>query len=340
MAKRTPSISVVIPAYNVGEYLGETIESALSQRVENTEIIVVNDGSTDNTADVMRSFKDRIRPIHQENRGVASARNVGLKSAHGELIAFLDGDDIWHSDNLLIKKAILADNPGLGGVFGDFEIFESTTTIKESGIKHLYSVFVRNGWDVADLFSESSELKVRSGTHVQTYAGKVFGKLFLGNFILTSTLVLRRSVLDEVGLFNVKYATNEDYDFFLRLAKTTSLGFADVPMVRYRRHASQLTNKRNNLRILRAVEQILAGYEDHFKVGCDVRVYMERHAHVLTELAKAELAVGRAQIARHKFAIAMRESGPTVDRVGGVFLSLLPERIRRLVFNHRRGSDR
>jgi hypothetical protein len=233
------------------------------------------------------------------------------------LIAFLDGDDIWHSENLMIKKAILADDPGLGGVFGDFEILESTATMKESGIKHLYSVFGRNGWDVADLFSNSSELKVRSGTHVQTYAGNVFDKLFLGNFILTSTLVLRRSVLEDVGLFDVQYATNEDYDFFLRLAKTTSLGFADIPMVRYRRHASQLTNKRNNL-----------------------RVFMERYAHVLTELAQAELAVGRGQIARHKFVSAIRENGPTVDRVGGVFLSLLPERIRRLVFNHRRGSGR
>ena len=85
-------------------------------------------------------------------------------------------------------------------------------------------------------------------------------------------MVLRRSVLEEVGLFDVQYATNEDYDFFLRLAETASLGFADIPLVRYRRHASQLTNERNNLGILRAVEQILAGYEDRFKVGHGIRV--------------------------------------------------------------------
>ena len=335
MKTRSATISVVIPAYNVGKFLSESIDSALSQRTEGVEVIVINDGSTDETADVMHRYGSRIRSIHKENQGVASARNMGLKNASGEFIAFLDGDDIWKPNNLKIKTAFLRQNPDIEGVFGDFEIFDSGDTLKESGIKHLYPIFRRNDWDVSDVFGGCNVLRVEPDVQLRTYVGNIFAKLFYGNFILTSTLVLRRSILDEIGIFDERFNTNEDYDFFLRLAGANLLGFVDVPLVRYRRHETQLTSRRNIVSVLRAVEKILAKYEQQFDAKGDVLSYKKRHAQVLTELAKAELAVGRRKIARQRFAEAVRENGLSIQRVGGLVFSVLPRRIQKLLLDNR-----
>lgn len=339
MKNRSPLVSVVIPAYNVGDFLGATIESVFSQRVDEVEIIVIDDGSTDNTANVMDSYANRIHSIRQDNCGVAAARNVGLKYASGEFVAFLDGDDIWNPDNLGVKLAVLERNPEIAGVFGDFEIFDSNTTLHERGLRNLYPVFSRNNWGVSDIFDRRDLIGIRPDGQVTSYSGNIFGSLFLGNFILTSTLVIRRSVFAEVGHFKEQLWTNEDYDFFLRLARDTELAYVDAPLVRYRRHTNQLTSKKNIVKILRAVKQILAGYESHFSVNNSARIFNKRYAQVLTELGKAELAIGRQKIARHNFLVAIRKGGLNTNRVAGVAFSLFPEFVRRLFLDRRRGSQ-
>jgi glycosyltransferase involved in cell wall biosynthesis len=113
-----PYISVIVPAYNAAAFLGEAIQSIQQQGYEFLEIIVIDDGSTDDTAAIARSFGDRIRYLYQENSGPACARNTGLKMAKGEIIAFLDADDLWPENKLEIQLDYFLKNPALEVVVG------------------------------------------------------------------------------------------------------------------------------------------------------------------------------------------------------------------------------
>src|SRR5947209_609603 len=98
--KLSPAVSVIIPAYNYATYLPKAIDSVLKQRFTNYEIIVVDDGSTDNTADLIAKYGDRVRYVYQKNAGLPSARNTGIKAARGDYVGFLDADDEWHPNFL------------------------------------------------------------------------------------------------------------------------------------------------------------------------------------------------------------------------------------------------
>ena len=124
-------VSVIIPTYNYGRFIAETIESALGQTLLPHEVIVVDDGSTDETAEVVASFGERVRYIYQENAGVCAARNRGVAASSGDLIAFLDADDIWEPTKLEKQAAKFAD-PDVGLVHCGMREFDSDTgeTIK------------------------------------------------------------------------------------------------------------------------------------------------------------------------------------------------------------------
>ena len=126
---RMPEISVIIPTYNYANYVRDAVESVLNQSYKEFEIIVVDDGSTDGTKKVLEPLKNRIRYIYQENRGLPSAYNTGIKASKGEYIAFLDSDDLWLPEKLKLQKKYFDDNPAVGMVicngylFNDTEIF-------------------------------------------------------------------------------------------------------------------------------------------------------------------------------------------------------------------------
>ena len=111
--KKSYTISAVIPAYNAEKYIARTLESVLSQTRPADEIIVVDDGSTDGTCEVVKSFGEKVRYIHQENAGVSAARNTGIENARCELIAFLDADDEWLAEYLQIQMQLFDKNPDL-----------------------------------------------------------------------------------------------------------------------------------------------------------------------------------------------------------------------------------
>lgn len=120
---RTPLISVVIPCYNAATYVAEAISSVLSQEYENLQIIVVNDGSTDDSEQAIMEFSDRIEYITQDNAGISAARNAGLAVARGSLIAFLDSDDLWCENSLGVRLSCMNQNPEVDYVFGKVEAF-------------------------------------------------------------------------------------------------------------------------------------------------------------------------------------------------------------------------
>src|SRR5215471_9220074 len=114
-----PLVSVVIPTYNRADYIGETIESVLQQTYSNIEIIVIDDGSTDNTAQVVERFESRVRYVRQENAERGASRNHGLRLAQGEFISFLDSDDLWMPSKAAAAVSLLQENPAIGLVCTD-----------------------------------------------------------------------------------------------------------------------------------------------------------------------------------------------------------------------------
>ena len=206
-----PSVSVIIPTYQRPHLVSQTIESVLAQTYTDYEIIVVNDGSTDNTKEVLASFGDKITVINQENQGVAAARNTGIMAARGRYIAFLDHDDLWQPNKLKKQIACLESHPNFGLVYSDMFYFNDVGLFPDTYAK-LYPVPpVQHCWT-----------------------------LFVRNTIPTcSVVVVRRECLDDVGLFDETMPPCDDYDLWLRLIEKWPICFINEPLVYYRRSADQ-----------------------------------------------------------------------------------------------------
>ena len=131
-------VSVIMPCYNYGRFLRESVESVLSQTYADIELIVVDDGSTDNTQFVLESINDpRLRNIRIDNSGVSTARNTGLDAARGDFIAFIDADDIWMKDKLKRQMDLVKDHPSVGLVFSDFARFNESGEFKNTLFSYL-----------------------------------------------------------------------------------------------------------------------------------------------------------------------------------------------------------
>jgi glycosyltransferase involved in cell wall biosynthesis len=187
-SKRTPAVSVVIPAYNSAAFLQQAIDSVLGQTYSDFEIIVIDDGSSDGTEAVARSFSDRVTYIKQENKGVSAARNHGIKLARGQYVAFLDADDLWAPEKLAEQIPLFDMNPEIGLVYSDWQV------VSEHGV------------------SEASFHSSRPAA-----SGYVFNDLVRTGFILTSGTVVRRSCLADVGEFDETLSIAQDYDLWLRI---------------------------------------------------------------------------------------------------------------------------
>ena len=190
-------ISVVITAYNEEAFVGIALGSALRQTRTDLEIIVVDDGSVDGTADVVNSFSDqRIRLIRQENQGLSAARNTGIAAANCELIAFLDSDDLWVPEFCAEMAAALERQPAAGFAYSDAWWLD----------------------DSSDRFYRASAMSVNQPPEHPPSDPREFLRLLLsrGNFIFVSTMV-RKAVLDEVGGFDTSLTAVEDYDMWIRI---------------------------------------------------------------------------------------------------------------------------
>jgi glycosyltransferase involved in cell wall biosynthesis len=200
---KKPLVSVIIPVYNGAKYIKQAIESVCVQSYDPIEIIIVDDGSTDDTLTIVRSFKV-IRYIRQENRGCAVARNAGIIESNGELIAFLDADDYWSANKLNIQVGCLLNHPHIGYTLG-----------KQRN-------FLEFGTDRPFWLREELLLKDHTG--------------FL------PTLVIRRQVFETVGPFNTDYRISSDVEWFCRLEDAGVSGMVVPEIVLYRRiHGSNLS---------------------------------------------------------------------------------------------------
>jgi glycosyltransferase involved in cell wall biosynthesis len=197
--------SVIIPTYNYGHYLPQSLQSALNQTVPANEIIIVDGGSTDNTPEVIKPYltEARIRYIKTENLGVSAARNTGIESSQSDLIAFLDADDIWLHSKLEFQLPLFS-NPRVGVVYSLRHPFNEGGLVKDYG-------------------------------HVKVFRGLILPRLMEHNFICLSSAVVRRECLEKAGLFDVQLSQGEDMDLWLRIAaEDYEFDYVDQPLVHYR----------------------------------------------------------------------------------------------------------
>jgi glycosyltransferase involved in cell wall biosynthesis len=210
-----PLVSVVMPAYNCAAFVAEAIESALAQDYPNLEILVVNDGSTDDTASVLSRFADRIHVIDVPNGGPARARNTGLEQARGDYIAFLDADDVWIPGKLAAQVEHLQSHPEVGVCYTGWHVWLSDE----------HGGFVRPAWAAQSLQSPAIDA-ARSGW--------IYGRLLFDCELLTTTVMIRASIARETGLFDTALAVGEDYDYWLRLSQARQITRLDCIGALYR----------------------------------------------------------------------------------------------------------
>lgn len=202
----SPRISVVIPTYNYGHYLPTAIASVREQKWPDLEIIVVDDGSTDETPRVMEELAgDDLRYLRQPNAGAAAARNLGIRESNGEWIAFLDADDFWMPDKLAIQMGELQKHPTASFSYAD----------------------------VRERFVDGTE----SNLECEPVRKSLILKLLTGNAFSTPTVIVRRQCFQEVGLFDEKLRTGEDWDMWLRLAAHFECIYVARPLALVRRAA-------------------------------------------------------------------------------------------------------
>lgn len=227
-------ISVIIPTYNHARFVAQAIESVLAQTLPPQEIFVVDDGSTDDTHRVLKPFANRVCVVRQANRGVSAARNAGIELATGDLIAFLDADDIWFPTKLERQMERFEANPEIGLVHC------GTEEIDANGKRIGQSVDGMEGWVADDL------LLFRRAVILGGGSGAMFS----------------RASIDEVGEFDTGMSTSADWDFHYRIARRYKVAFVTEVLLQYRLHA---TNMHGNIRAME--HDMLLAYAKAFNSG-------------------------------------------------------------------------
>jgi glycosyltransferase involved in cell wall biosynthesis len=228
-----PEVSVILPAYNHAVLLGEALESVFAQTHRNYEIIVVDDGSTDDTADVLKPLieQDLIHYIYQQKQGVSAARNRGIAEASGRYIAFLDSDDLFEPTKLDIQVKYLQDYPEVGLVHSGFTKFDNA----------------RNDLGYRD---------------TSWFSGMIYPRILLywTTLMAVDTVLIPKKVFDSIGLFDTKLSMGEDLDLWRRIARKYPFGFINKSLARVRVHAGNTSGDK-----LGATHGLLMYLEQAFK---------------------------------------------------------------------------
>ena len=228
-----PLVSIIIPIYNRTDYICEAIDSVICQTFKNFEIIVVDDGSLTNVSGFLKPYIKQVKYIYQNNKGLASARNTGIKNSQGRYIAFLDDDDLFEPCKLETQVPLLEDNPDIGFVYSDCYEFQQT----RNNQKELNFAVGRN----------------KSSTE--------FAKLFfMCPNVRVPVVLVKKECFDTSGFFDEMLPQDEDGDMFLRIALKWKVFFSDYPSARVRHHGNQMSLNRVSMyeSIIRSTEKILA----------------------------------------------------------------------------------
>ena len=217
-----PRVSIIIPTYNCDQFLGRAIDSALSQSYTDYEVLVVDDGSTDDTPNVVAPYGQRIRYFHQGNRGVSAARNLALSHATGEFVAYLDADDMWYPEKLATQVAFLDIHQDCGLVHTEVSVID-----EDDKIIHVH-------------FNQETK---RSVPH-----GVCLNDLLRRCHIQTLTVLERRQCLDRAGLFDERLPIAQDYHHWIKVAlHGSAIGYLSMPLAKYRWRSGSLMGNQGRL---------------------------------------------------------------------------------------------
>lgn len=228
-------VSVIIPCYNREQYIAETIESVLCQTYKTTELIVVDDGCTDNSREIIESFTSKIKILEHPggvNKGQSAAINLGLKNATGTYIAILDSDDLFSSEKIVRQVSFLETHPEAGLVYAN------GTVIDAEG-KRRYTIY------------QPGDRPLIGPEPVLEYCA----------FNLPSNALVRKTVFDKAGFFDESFRTAQDHDMAIRLAEIAPVGYIDECLWSYRRHNASISHTRtlerwhNGFQILQAASK-------------------------------------------------------------------------------------
>lgn len=218
-----------MPVYNSERFLNEAISSVLKQSYDDIELVIINDGSTDNSDRIIRNYisNDKVKYISKANSGPANTRNVGIKSSNGDYIAFLDSDDVWLAHKIETQIKRLNET--------DADIIYSRRSIID---------------EHSNIICEHDERKL--------YAGSILNELYVDNFVCLSSVLLKNEVFNRVGFFNEHMRMSEDYDFWLRAALSSRFEYVNEELLQYRIHGLQASAR--YLERLIAVDEIYNGH--------------------------------------------------------------------------------
>lgn len=230
-----PLVSIILPNYNNAKYVGEAIESVLSQTYTNWELIVIDDGSTDNSVEIIQKYAaqdERIKwLINATNKGVSASRNEGLKRYRGEFICFLDSDDVFLPNKLTDQVACLQQNENIDLVYSDQLVGDEKLSIIRKNEYFIPSIDLREFMAIRNLFS-------------------------------TLCVLLRRKLVEQVGYFDTQLAGGEDWDYWIRCSEKTPFIHLRTDTAIYRQHAAQ--SHKNIDKMKAAREQVI---QKHFNKG-------------------------------------------------------------------------
>ncbi|MEN6318260.1 MAG: glycosyltransferase [Syntrophaceae bacterium] len=240
----SPLISVMICTYNGERYLSQTIESVLNQTYSNLELIIVDDGSTDHTVEIIKNYQkndERIRLFTESHKGFAASRNKALRESRGQWIAIIDHDDLCYPERLEMQLALTKAYPEADFCFCDTDFIDEDNNV----IGSQFSNFDSGTPFLGEPFIE------------KVTAGKML--LQLGGFIDSESVFIRRGIAEKYGMVNTKYLYAADYDFFIRLGFEINFCFTRAKLSAWRLHKRQAT-KNNKAKLYLELIDVLLNY--------------------------------------------------------------------------------
>lgn len=334
-------VSVIIPTYNRARLVVEAVESVLAQTYHNLEVIIVDDGSTDDTLERLEPYRSNISIVTTNHGGAAHARNAGMKVADGKYVAFLDSDDRYLPHKLALQVQILDRFPDVGMVCTEFSGFGQGWA-EDCHLRAYHEAAFRHGETYADYFDRAVSLEEAGLDYPRwakrnIYLGDIFDRYLQVLFVCTNTILLRRSVLDQVGQQDEGLPFFEEYEFALRIAKQYRIAFVDVPTYQLRYHHSQISTTagphgpavfvEKQRHLLRVVER--HGVQDR-------HYYLTHKVNIDITMAKLHRALGIALMCHPGHEAEARAVFSAGGRYGlsvpGLWLlTFLPSLVRRVI---------
>lgn len=294
-------VSVIVPTYNRAYCICKAIDSVRAQTHSNWEVVLVDDGSVDETAALIASMygeDPRIRYMHERNAGVTAARNTGIRASRGDYVAFLDSDDVWKPWKLEAQLACFRFFPNVGMVWTNFDAVDAAgKVVKSHYLTTMYEAY-RFFESFESLFGNSRDLAEVVGprddlvTGAKVYVGNIYASMLRGNLAHTSTVMLSRERISKVKEFDETLTlSGEDYDFHFRTCKWGDVCLVDVPSTDYQlEFEDRLTKHKKQiaLNFLKTVEGAIARESENgtFPKAMIDEVLAEAHSWIAQELYK------------------------------------------------------